>query len=180
VNILEIESIKLRQAEMPAVVICKVDREDRKSSEKTNKINELDNGKSEKKSVEVDEMWSFVESKKQQRWLWHAIDHMTGKVLAYVFGDRSDDCFIRLQQLLIPFGISTFHTDDWGAYNRWLLPEQHVVSKKHTQTIERKHLTLRTRLKRLARKTICYSKCKRMHDIVVGLFINIEEFGLQI
>ena len=29
-------------------------------------------------AAEVDEMWSFVGSKSQQRWLWHAIDHHTG------------------------------------------------------------------------------------------------------
>jgi insertion element IS1 protein InsB len=29
-------------------------------------------------------MWSFVGSKAQQRWLWYAIDHATGKILAYV------------------------------------------------------------------------------------------------
>lgn len=27
--------------------------------------------------AELDEMWSFVQSKSQQRWLWHAIDHNT-------------------------------------------------------------------------------------------------------
>jgi insertion element IS1 protein InsB len=32
--------------------------------------------------AEVDEMWSFVEKKSHQRWLWHAIAHRTGKVLA--------------------------------------------------------------------------------------------------
>jgi insertion element IS1 protein InsB len=34
--------------------------------------------------AEMDEMWSFVQSKKQQRWLWHAIADRTGAVLAYV------------------------------------------------------------------------------------------------
>ncbi|MBP7966585.1 MAG: hypothetical protein KAX51_11940 [Chromatiaceae bacterium] len=29
-------------------------------------------------------MWSYVGSKDQQRWLWHTIDHATGKGLAYV------------------------------------------------------------------------------------------------
>ncbi len=53
----------------------------------------------------------------------------------------------------------------------------HVVGKSNTQRIERKHLTLRTRIKRLARKTICFSKSVRMHDIVLGLFINRFEFG---
>ena len=40
---------------------------------------------------ELDEMWSYVRSKANPRWLWHAIDHHTGKVLAYVFGRRQDD-----------------------------------------------------------------------------------------
>ena len=30
---------------------------------------------------ELDEMWSYVRSKANPRWLWHAIDHHTGKVL---------------------------------------------------------------------------------------------------
>ncbi|NYZ69710.1 hypothetical protein H0A36_27220 [Endozoicomonas sp. SM1973] len=46
--------------------------------------------------------------------------------------------------------------------------------------MERKHLTLRARIKRLTRKTICFSKTNQMHGIVIGLFINRHEFGLQI
>ena len=32
--------------------------------------------------AEMDELWSFVKNKKNQRWLWHAIDHKSGVVLA--------------------------------------------------------------------------------------------------
>jgi len=32
--------------------------------------------------AEVDEMWSFVGRKRQQRWLWPAIDHHTGQIVA--------------------------------------------------------------------------------------------------
>lgn len=130
--------------------------------------------------AEVDEMWSFVGKKQEQRWLWHAIDHWTGTVLAYVFGRRTDEVFAQLKALLEPFGIRHFHTDDWGAYGRHLKPEVHTPGKWNTQQIERKHLTLRTRLKRLVRKTICFSKSIEMHDIVVGLFINRYEFGLPL
>jgi len=31
-------------------------------------------------SSELDEMWSYVARKSNPRWLWHAIDHHTGKV----------------------------------------------------------------------------------------------------
>jgi IS1 transposase len=34
--------------------------------------------------AEADEMWRFVQSKQQQRWRWHAIDHGTGEIFAYV------------------------------------------------------------------------------------------------
>jgi insertion element IS1 protein InsB len=127
--------------------------------------------------AEMDEMWSFVGSKRQQRWLWHAIDHQTGQVLAYACGPREDDVFLELKALLEPFGIMHFYTDGWGAYSRHLDPTQHTVGKQHTQKIERKHTTLRARIKRLARKTICFSRSILMHDLVIGLFINRYAFG---
>jgi insertion element IS1 protein InsB len=130
--------------------------------------------------AEVDEMWSFVKRKKAPRWLWHAIDHRSGKVLAYVFGCRQDEVFLKLQALLEPFGITRYYTDYWGAYTRHIEAEQHQPGKRNTQQIERKHLTLRTRIKRLTRKTICFSKSIQMHDIVVGLFVNRYEFGLTL
>ena len=130
--------------------------------------------------VEMDEMWSYVGKKANQRWLWHAIDRVTGNVLAYVLGRRKDEVFLELKDLLEPFGITRFYTDDWGAYERHLDPEKHVIGKRNTQRIERKHLTLRTRIKRLTRKTICFSKSKRMHDIVIGIFVNRYEFGVPV
>ena len=126
---------------------------------------------------ELDEMWSFVQNKDNQRWLWLAVDHSTRMVLAYTFGKRKDEVFKELKALLEPFGITMFYSDDWGSYERNLNPENHTISKKNTQIIERKNLTLRRRIKRLCRKTICYSKCVKMHDIVIGLVINIIEFG---
>lgn len=129
---------------------------------------------------ELDEMWSFVGRKKNQRWLWHAIDRVSGKVLAYVFGRRKDEVFLKLKALLEPFGIKKYCTDGWGAYERHLLAEQHEIGKRKTQRIEQKHIRLRTRIKRLARKTICFSKSEEMHDLVIGLFINRYEFGINV
>jgi insertion element IS1 protein InsB len=132
------------------------------------------------KEAELDEMWSFVGRKKQPRWLWEALDHQTGRIVAYVFGRREDQALLRLKALLAPFGIGRFYTDGWGAYQRHLDPHQHVVGKRSTQQLERKHLTFRTRIKRLVRKTICFSRSLEMHEIVIGLFINRFEFGLAV
>ena len=85
-----------------------------------------------------------------------------------------------LKALLSGFDIRRYYTDDWGAYERHLDPEQHRVGKRNTQKIERKNLTVRTWIKRLARKTICFSKREVMHDTVIGLLINTVEFKRDI
>ena len=115
-----------------------------------------------------------------QRWLWHAIDHSTNTVVAFVLGKRTDEAFKELQALLEPLGITKYYTDDWGAYERNLAPEQHEIGKTNTQKIERKNLNFRTWIKRLARRTICFSKSESMHDTVIGLLINQVEFGIDI
>ena len=57
-------------------------------------------------------IWSFVGKKRNQRWLWHAIERGSGKILAYVFGRRKDKVFLELKKLLEPFGIKKYCTDD--------------------------------------------------------------------
>ena len=115
-------------------------------------------------------MWSFVGAKARPRWLWHALDHRTGRVLAYVVGARKDAEFLKLRALLAPLGIIHYYTDKADVYRRHLPPAQHTVGKLSMQKIERKHLTLRSRLKRLARKTLCFSRSRFMHDLLIGLY----------
>lgn len=131
-------------------------------------------------AAEGDERWSFVQSQAHPRWVWHAIEHFTGVVLAYAFGKRADKVLVKLQQRLKPFGLVHFYTDAAGVYERHLLAAAHTVGKLHTQQIERKPLTLRTRIKRLARKTLCFSKSVFLHDTLIGLFVNRYEFGTPI
>ena len=130
--------------------------------------------------AEVDAMGSYVGKQHEPRWLWHAIDHRSGHVLAYVLGRRKDEVFLQRKTLLESFGITRYDTDYWGAYTRHLDPDEHQPGKRHTQQIERKHVTLRTRIKRLTRKTICCSRSIPMHDVVIGLFVNRYEFGLSV
>jgi len=75
---------------------------------------------------------------------------------------------------------SSFYTDGWGAYECYIDPAQHTMGKAHAQKIESRHINLRTRIKRLVRRTICFSKTPRMHDLVLGLFINRYAFGVAI
>jgi insertion element IS1 protein InsB len=98
------------------------------------------------------------------RWLWGALDHQTGWILAYVFGRREDQALLHLKALLEPLGIRRFYIDGWGAYRQHLAPGQHGVGKRTTQQLGRKHLRLRTRINRLVRKTLCFSRSVQMHD----------------
>ena len=129
---------------------------------------------------EMDEMWSYYHDKSHQIWLWHAIDHKTGVVLAFTFGTRKHEVLDELLNLLKPYNIHKVYADKNFAYQKKIGRDILESGKRNTQRIERKHLTLRTRVKRLARKTICFSKTEKMHKIVVGLLINVIDFELVI
>ncbi|WP_299695528.1 IS1 family transposase, partial [uncultured Vibrio sp.] len=60
------------------------------------------------------------------------------------------------------------------VYSANLPRETHIIGKRYTQRIERTSLPLRTRLKRLVRKTISFSRSEEMHDKVIGAFIERE------
>ena len=127
-------------------------------------------------SAEMDEMWSFYHDKKHQIWLWWAVDHETNIPLAYTFGTREHKYLDKLLELLKPFNIGTVYADNNFAYESRITDKTLINGKKNTQKIERNHLTLRTRIKRLSRRTICFSKDKDIHESVIGTFINIFFF----
>ena len=131
-----------------------------------------------REGAELDEQGSFVGKKSNPRWIWYAVDHATNTLLASVFGRRRDTVFKLLKERLASFNIKRFYTDDWGAYERHLDSSLHRVGKRNTQKIERKNL--RIWIKRLARRTICFSKLELMHDTVIGLLTNKVELGRNI
>jgi insertion element IS1 protein InsB len=95
-------------------------------------------------------------------------------------GTRQDMVFLEVRALLAPLGIMHYYTVKASVYRRRLPPEQHTVGKLTMQKIERKHLMLRTRLKRLARKALCFSRSRLMHDLLIGGYMNHVEFDRAI
>ena len=123
-------------------------------------------------TAQADEFWSYIGSKKNQRWTWYAMDKRSGIILAWVNGKRTDDSFLKLLSLLRNTPIAQYYTDDWGAYTRHLSRSIHTIGKDFTWKIERKNLYFRTYIKRLNRKTICFSKNEKIHDNVIGMYIE--------
>lgn len=124
-------------------------------------------------ATEWDEFWSYVGNKKEQRWTWYAIDRKNGRILAWRNGRRKEEVLQLLVDDLIDFPITVCYTDDWAAYAK-LLPAhwRHETGKDKTWKIERKNLNFRTHIKRLQRKTICFSKSEQIHDNVIGMYIE--------
>ena len=122
--------------------------------------------------AEMDEQWSWVGDKHHQCWLWWAVDHKTNTPLAFTFGTHEHTNLDVLLALLEPFKIDVYYTDNHFAYRTRIKGNQLQIGKRNTQKIERNHLTLRIRIKRLARKTICFSKRQDIHEAVIGTFIN--------
>ncbi len=125
---------------------------------------------------EMDEQWSYVGNKSQQRWLWYAWSPDLRRVLAYAFGSRTDRTLKVLLERIKGFSFRLLCTDDWAGYKRLLPDDMHLIGKTFTQSIERQNLNFRTRIKRLQRKTICFSKSIELHDKVIGEFINRHYF----
>jgi len=125
---------------------------------------------------ETDEQWSYVRSKGDPRWLFYAYDRIRKRVLAHVFGPRTARTLLRLLALLSKFKIAFYMTDAWPVYKTLLGATRHVISKKYTQRIERHNLNLRTHIKRLARKTICFSKSEVIHDKIIGWYLMIHHY----
>jgi IS1 family transposase/transposase-like protein len=126
--------------------------------------------------LELDELWSFVLKKANQRWLWVALCRRTRQIVAYFIGDRSQASCLQLWRR-IPLAYTRCHSfsDFWDAYQRVFALDRHQsVGKASGQTahIERWFNTLRQRLARFVRKTLSFSKSDQFHESVFRLFVH--------
>ena len=124
------------------------------------------------KDLGIDEFWSFIKDKSRQCWRWYGLDRATTRIAAYVLGRRTDASCRELNDKLAACAVKHFYTDDWRSYAKILPTERHTISKAETLNIERHNLNFRTHLKRLHRRTICFSKSDEMHAAVIKLYVN--------
>ncbi|TQI87566.1 insertion element IS1 protein InsB [Serratia marcescens] len=102
----------------------------------------------------------------------YSLNFPADNVLAQTFGPRTNETCRELLTLLKPFNIGMITSDDWGSYARKVPKEKHLTGNIFTQRIERNNLTLRTRIKRLAQRTICFSRSVELHEKVIGALIE--------
>ncbi len=119
---------------------------------------------------EVDEMKVVVEYKQNESWLTYAINRDTKQVIDFVVGRRTKSNLFKVINTTLQTQPKYIFTDKLPSYKSLIPKEKHNNQKKNTTIIERNNLTLRTHLKRLSRKTICYSKNFEMLKSVLKLY----------
>jgi insertion element IS1 protein InsB len=127
--------------------------------------------------VQMDELWSFVDDKGNQSWVWLALDVATREIVGCYIGDRSAESAIKLWESMpaVYRQCAVVYSDYWKAYAKVLPSKRHrAVGKESglTSYIERFNNTLRQRVSRLVRKTLSFSKKLENHIGAIWYFIH--------
>jgi insertion element IS1 protein InsB len=133
--------------------------------------------------LECDELWSFVDKKRQQQWVWFAINRETREIVGMAIGSRTKATARTLWESLpaVYRQCAVCYTDFWEAYGGVLPSKRHrPVGKDSGQTnhIERFNNTLRQRCSRLVRKTLSFSK--KLANHIAALWYFIHDYNARI
>lgn len=122
-------------------------------------------------SYEIDELRTYVGSKSNECWVIYAINKLNGVVIEMTVGRRTKENIRKVVNTVLSLNPKRIFTDGLVTY-KGLIPQTiHRVFQYNTNKIERKNLTLRTHIKRLVRKTICYSKSTQMLDACLKIYL---------
>lgn len=110
---------------------------------------------------EIDELWSFIGKKDNVTWITYAIERETRNVVDFFVGSKSKETIKPLIDKILLLNPKRIYTDRLNIYPSLIPREIHKRFQYCTNIIERNNLTLRTHIKRLSRRTICFSKDKR-------------------
>jgi insertion element IS1 protein InsB len=140
--------------------------------------------KSGRLTLEADEMWSYVGTRREVWWIWVALDAETRQVVATVAGDRSEStarCLRDAPPGEYRAGAIVF-TDFWASYAAAIPEAQHTRCGKGAGTtchVERFRCTVRQRCARFVRKTLSFSKCHWNHTGSLWYFVHHYNASLR-
>ena len=121
-------------------------------------------------AFEVDELWTYIGRKENEYWLAYALHKPTGQVVDFVIGKRTKTTLKILSDNLLATGVNQIRTDGLTHYQRLIPKKLHRYGTYCTNHIERKNLSIRTHLKRLSRRTICFSRSARMLESCLSIY----------
>jgi IS1 family transposase len=120
-------------------------------------------------TVQMDELWSFVDNKGNKQWVWLAIDAETREIVGCYIGDRSGESAQKLWESLpaVYRQCAVIYTDFSLSYPVALPSNRHrAVGKETGKTnyIERFNCTLRQRVSRALHIFIMTTKNMILHN----------------
>jgi insertion element IS1 protein InsB len=110
------------------------------------------------KIYEVDELCIYIRHKKNYIWLVYALEKNSKNVVSFNVGRRTNKTLSHVLDTLKLSEAKKIFTDRLKNYRNLIDEKLHSVKRFGTNHIERKNLTLRTHLKKLSRRTICFGK----------------------
>lgn len=129
--------------------------------------------------IERDELWSFVQKKANQSWLFIALCRRTRQIVGFALGKRNTvTCVLTYRETPLPYFDCPSFSDFFEPYN--VFPHNTPCPKQSGQTtyVEGWNNTLRQRFGRFVRKTLSFSKSPLWHELVTRWFI--VEYNLSL
>jgi len=129
-------------------------------------------------SYEIDELCTFVKCKSKRIWIVYAFERETKKIVSFNVGARTNLTLRKVVGKVLNANPLAVYTDRLKNY-KTLIPQcVHKTVRFGTNHIERGNLTLRTHLKRLNRKTICFSKSEIVLKAVLQIYFGGNQINL--
>lgn len=123
-----------------------------------------------KQVYEVDEIKSFVKRKNNLIWIVYALNRHTKEVVSYNVGNRTNATLRVVIKTLDLSNAKKIYTDKWRGYKSLISKNIHSTFNRGTNHIERHNLTLRTHLKRLTKRSICFSKNTAILSAILRIY----------
>jgi IS1 family transposase len=130
-------------------------------------------------NVEIDELRTFIGNKQNQYWIAYALNRATGEVMDFIVGKRSKRTLRMLVNTLLSSGAEKISTDRLNIYRSLIPGEVHDDKRYGTNRIERKNLSIRTHIKRLSRRTICFSRSRVMLESCLKIYFWREQLTVK-
>ena len=122
------------------------------------------------RTYEIDELWTYIGKKSNETWVMYAIERESGNIVDFKVGSRSKANLAQVTTAALQTSPKRICTDRLLTYKNLIPKWLHHTSRMSTRNIERFNLNLRTHLKRLSRKTICFSKSKEMLEACLKIY----------
>ena len=110
------------------------------------------------RSFEIDELRTFISNKQNDYWIAYVLCSDTKRVIDFIVGKRSKRTLQTVVNTALLSGVEKIKTDKLNIYRSLIPQELHESNAYNINYIERNNLNLRTHLKRLSRRTICYTR----------------------